>query len=105
MQGTLKVKRAPGYTTDDGTVVPEHDLYRFVDDAGKGGCWYSKVENAQKSWDRAHAAPTEAQAAADALLAEYDLVVSPTTRRLLAVAYSRGALAAATEAVEAVKRA
>jgi hypothetical protein len=49
---------------------------------------------------------TEAQAAADAILAEYGPPTSDKTmRQMLAVAYSRGALKAATEAAEAVKSA
>lgn len=48
---------------------------------------------------------TEAQEAVDALLSEYDIAASATVRRLLAVAYTRGALAAAAEALEAVKSA
>jgi len=52
---TLKVKTAPGYTTDDGNAIPEHALYRFEDANGKGGCWYSTIEAAERSWNLAHA--------------------------------------------------
>jgi hypothetical protein len=52
---TLQTKTAPGYTTDEGVAIPEHTLYRFVDENGKGGCWYSKIESAEKSWARSHA--------------------------------------------------
>jgi hypothetical protein len=54
MTKTLLIKEAPGYVTDDGQQIPIHTLYRFVDENGKGGCWYSKIEQAGRSWDRAH---------------------------------------------------
>ena len=52
---TLQTKVSPGWTMDDGRVVPPHTLYRYVDENGKGGCWYAKIENARRSWDRARA--------------------------------------------------
>ena len=48
----LQVKSADGYVTDDGQIVPPHNLYRYVDENGKGGCWYASPENAEKSWQR-----------------------------------------------------
>lgn len=50
--GTLRSKNAPGYTTDEGQVIPVHTLYRFEDADGKGGCWYSTLDRARTSWDR-----------------------------------------------------
>ena len=49
---TLQTKTAPGYVTDDGQTIPVHALYRFVDEHGKGGCWYSTIEKAEQSWAR-----------------------------------------------------
>lgn len=51
----LQTKESAGWVTDDGRIIPPHTLYRFVDESGKGGCWYTKIENAERSWERSHA--------------------------------------------------
>lgn len=50
----LQTKESAGWVNDDGTVIAPHTLYRFVDENGRGGCWYAKIENAERSWKRAH---------------------------------------------------
>jgi hypothetical protein len=50
----LQTKESKGWTNEDGNTVAPHTLYRYVDSNGKGGCWYAKIENARRSWDRAH---------------------------------------------------
>jgi hypothetical protein len=52
MPRTLQTKVAKSYTLEDGRLIPPHTLYRFVDRNGNGGCWYAKLENALKSWER-----------------------------------------------------
>lgn len=67
MTKTLNTKQAQGYTTDDGQTIPGHTLYRFVDENGEGGCWYSSLERAETSWTRWIAgAPQRAKRRAEA---------------------------------------
>jgi hypothetical protein len=55
-QVQIQEKQSAGWRNADGTVVPPHTLYRYVDESGKGGCWYASIENARRSWDRRKAA-------------------------------------------------
>jgi hypothetical protein len=50
----LQTKQSAGWRNDDGSLVAPHTLYRYVDENGRGGCWYAKIENARRSWFRAH---------------------------------------------------
>ena len=66
MTKTLNTKTAPAYTTDEGVSIPPHTLYRYTDEDGKGGCWYSKLEQAETSWQRWIAsAPARSRRAAE----------------------------------------
>jgi hypothetical protein len=55
MERTLQIKQVAGgidhYGDGTGVAAP-YELYRFVDENGNGGCWYAKIENAERSWER-----------------------------------------------------
>lgn len=53
MTKTLQTKQIPAGIPDysgDGKPSQAHTLYRYVDEDGKGGCWYRDLEHAEKSW-------------------------------------------------------
>jgi hypothetical protein len=54
---TLQTKQTSGgvdyYGPGTGYVAPE-TLYRYVDQSGRGGCWYSTIERAERSWQLRH---------------------------------------------------
>jgi uncharacterized protein YqjF (DUF2071 family) len=52
MTKTLEVKQGSEWTNDLGQTFPAAPLYRYVDENGKGGCWYSTIEHAERSWQR-----------------------------------------------------
>ena len=53
MTYTLHTKQAPGYVTDDGRQIDEHELYTCTDEHGDGpGIWYSSEDHAARSFDR-----------------------------------------------------
>jgi hypothetical protein len=47
---TLKTKQGSEWTNDLGETFPAAPLFRFEDENGRGGCWYSTVEKAEASW-------------------------------------------------------
>ncbi len=56
---TLQTKTVGPYTAEgmiagpaDTISTPAYDVFRFVDENGKGGCWYSTLEKAETSWNR-----------------------------------------------------
>jgi hypothetical protein len=49
---TLQTKQGTEWTNDAGQTFPAQTLYRFVDENGKGGCWYGTLERAEMSWTR-----------------------------------------------------
>lgn len=49
---TLQTKTGSAYITEDGQVIDEHELIRFVDGNGHGGCFYTTLERAETSWKR-----------------------------------------------------
>lgn len=49
---TLKTKQGSEWTNDEGQTFPAATLYRFEDENGQGGCWYSTLGRAETSWTR-----------------------------------------------------
>lgn len=67
MTKTLNTKQGGQWTSDDGVTFPAAPLYRFEDENGEGGCWYSSLERAEVSWSRWIAgAPQRAKRRAEA---------------------------------------
>lgn len=54
MNPVLQTKTGMSYRTDEGVFIPEHTLYRYVDENGKGFCWYANINKAADSWNRAY---------------------------------------------------
>ena len=52
MTKTLNTKQGSEWTNDEGQTFPAAPLYRFEDENGEGGCWYSTIEQAEVSWGR-----------------------------------------------------
>lgn len=67
MTKTLNTKQGSEWTNDLGQTFPAAPLYRFEDENGEGGCWYSTLELAETSWTRWIAyAPQRAKRRAEA---------------------------------------
>ena len=72
MTKTLNTKQGSEWTNDEGQTFPAQTLYRFEDENGEGGCWYTTIERAEVSWGRWIAAKParEARRAENARLRE-----------------------------------
>ena len=67
MTKTLNTKQGSEWTNDEGQTFAAQTLYRFTDENGQGGCWYTTLERAETSWERwAAGAPQRAKRRAEA---------------------------------------